>query len=510
MLEQSIKTGITLSQLLDGLAVVGPDLNCDVLAITDDSRQVTPGACFVAYPGAHTDGRYFIGDAIARGASVIIYENSSVLPHDVLCLLKEEHHQVSAIPLADCQQRLGVLGARFYGFPSQQMLGIGVTGTNGKSTVAYLIAAIYDQMQLKCGMMGTLGLGTVAELRPSPLTTLGALAMQKELATMVVEGAEAFAFEASSHGLSQARLNGVSIDTAIMTNVAMDHADYHGSRSAYIAAKEKLFAMARRHVVVNFDDPVSETFLHAADSGVDIIGYSTQGKHERWPTLHAQNIEATLSGVTFDLVSPYGDAKVMASLVGTFQVENILAAMCALLSTGHTFSHVVAAIAAISGVPGRMQVFGGGDLPHVVVDYAHTAHALEAALVNLKPFCQQQLWCVFGCGGERDPARRAGMGKVAERYSDQIVITNDNPRHEDPEVISKAIIDSLLCPWAATVELDRCAAIAYAIQSAKPGDVILVAGKGHETTQVIGDEALWHSDIEQVLSQLSVRGHHAL
>ncbi len=507
MLEHRITTGITLSQLLEGLTVVGPDLNCDILSITDDSRLVQPGGCFIAYPGERCDGRHFIKEAIDRGASVVIYENTSVLPHDVLQLLKADHHQVVAVPLSDCQQRLGLLGARFYGFPSQQMLGMGVTGTNGKSTVAYLIAAMQQRMEVVCGMIGTLGVGTVSDLQPNGMTTPDAMTMQKTLAAFMVGGAESFSFEASSHGLDQGRLNGTSIDIAVMTNVRMDHGDYHGSRAAYVAAKTKLFSMARRHIVVNFDDPISETFMHAADSGVDILGYATQSKHQNVPTLLAQNIQADLNGVRFQLRSPFGDAEIVSPLVGAFQVQNILAAMGALLCAGHALPDLVKAVADIPCVPGRMQVFGGGELPHVVVDYAHTEYALEAALTQLKPHCAHQLWCVFGCGGDRDPARRSGMGKIAERHSDQIVITNDNPRHEDPKAITKAIVDSLLCPWAATVEHDRGAAIAYAIAHAKVGDVILVAGKGHETTQVIGDEAMWHSDIEQVLSQLSVRGH---
>lgn len=496
------KPCVSISDWLKGYAVIGFDLNTEVTSLHTNSKEVESRGCFIALKGKSVDGRDCIPEAANRGAALVIYDPETAISPEIVDWLKNSSGDTVVIPVPNLPNVLSDLSSIFYQHPSQQMMGIGVTGTNGKSSVAYIIASAMTSQRRKTGYIGTLGYGSSNKLNSANMTTPNAVEFQKYLAEFVDKGFDSFVYEASSHGLALNRVSAVATDIAVMTNFGMDHADFHPTRDDYLKAKEKLFAMANRTIVLNLDDPYSEILIEKYPE-VEVIGYSTFKTHANVPTILASDIKTSLKGASFRVISKFGKANISINLSGLFQVENVMAALATLLIAGCDFEVACSSVADVNNIPGRMQWLSCHDGPDVCVDYAHNAASLEAVLSHIKSHVKGKIWCIFGCGGDRDKNRRHEMGRVAERYSDHIIITDDNPRSEDPEKIVNDILEGLLCKWAALVEHDRATAIAHAINNAEKGDVILIAGKGHETYQEVNGESIWFSDVEQALCYIN-------
>ncbi|MEP7062717.1 MAG: UDP-N-acetylmuramoyl-L-alanyl-D-glutamate--2,6-diaminopimelate ligase [Betaproteobacteria bacterium] len=448
-------------------------------SITADSRQVLPGCAFAAYRGRRVDGRDHIGEAVARGASAVLWDDGEHFAW-------KPEWQVANAPVPQLQAKLGEISSFVLGDPSQAMWVVGVTGTNGKTSCAQWIAAALDAPGKRCAVIGTLGNGFPGALQPSPNTTPDAAALQAELARLHRAGATSVVLEVSSHGLDQGRVNGVAFDVALFTNLTRDHLDYHATMAAYGNAKARLFAWpGLRMSVVNIDDAFGQ---HLADAirarGAPLMTYGRISGDVR-ATAVAMNDQ----GITLDVETPQGGGRLHAPVIGDFNVHNLLGTLAALLASDLPLVEALRALGNIHAPPGRMQRLGGQGKPIAVIDYAHTPDALEKALLALRTVVAEggELTCVFGCGGDRDPGKRATMGEIAARLADRIVITNDNPRSEDPQAIANAIAkgvrDAGNPRW--TVELDRATAIHDAVAAADLGDVVLIAGKGHETYQEI-------------------------
>ncbi|WP_374403447.1 UDP-N-acetylmuramoyl-L-alanyl-D-glutamate--2,6-diaminopimelate ligase [Niveibacterium sp.] len=467
-----------------------------------DSRAVEPGDVFLAYPGARSDGRRYIAEAVRRGAAAVLWERvgyhwdgAVVVPH---------------LGWEGLAHVAGDLASLVYGEPSRQLRLVGITGTNGKTSSSQWLARCFTALHERCGVVGTLGIGYPDALEEGLNTTPDALVLHAALANFVADGACAAAMEVSSIGLDQDRVAGAHFDTAVFTNLTRDHLDYHGSMEAYAAAKAKLFRWpALRAAVINLDDEFGLEL--AADCGGRLpltIGYTAGDCPEHLPAgvrpLVAADIHGTATGQRFTLMWSGMREEVEVGIVGRFNVSNLLAVAGSLLAAGHALDDVAGVLQALHAPPGRMQAIGGVMQPLVVVDYAHTPDALEQALKALRPAAQArggQLVCVFGCGGDRDPGKRPMMGAVATRLADRVVLTSDNPRSEDP----LAILDQIRAGAGATAVIvaDRDRAIAEAIVQAAPDDVILLAGKGHEPYQEVAGERHPFSDLEH--AQLALK-----
>lgn len=487
-----------ISQLVAGMA--SPIINEDFLVtgLCSDSRDVKLGNCFFALKGKSYDGRDYIADAIEQGASAIFIDTAT------------PYSQALTVPLitvTNLANRLGEIAARFYQYPSSKLTMIGITGTNGKTSTSQFIATALNRVSKRCGVIGTLGYGFPEQLLPSTHTTCNALILQRQIADIFDQGAEAIAMEVSSHALDQERIAGVSFDIGIFTNLTRDHLDYHGTMENYAAAKRKLFyAKDLKYAVINTDDPFGLTLAKELKDSLEIYcyGLSENKNNLGLPTINAHHINLNHKGVTAKISSPWGDGQFRSRLLGRFNISNLLAVFACLQLMNIPMEQSLECIANLHTVTGRMQMFGGGKQPLVVVDYAHTPDALMQVLLALREHTNGTLWCIFGCGGDRDRGKRPLMGQIAERYADQLVITDDNPRTEDPQQIVLDIRNGLLCPWAVEIEHDRGAAIAHVISCAQPGDVVLVAGKGHENYQLIGQERLAFSDSEHIQTQLKL------
>ncbi len=485
-----------LSELLPDQA---PTNTLPISGITNDSRNVRPGNIFFAYPGELSDGRDYIPEAIANGAAVIIYDSDKA---SVDTEISDTLVWIAATKVRELQ---GVVAARFFDDPSHQLNVIGVTGTNGKTSVTHFIAQALTQHRCACGVFGTLGNGLFPQLSRVQHTTQDAICLQGELFKLVSAGATHLVMEVSSHALAQSRVTGIRFDTAVFTQLGRDHLDYHGSMAVYRAEKEKLFYHpGLKHAVINGDDEFGRYLIKRYQDPLVIIDY---GLLKRKPLaaayLHAVDIQPENHGFQVTIESHYGSGQFFCPLLGEFNISNVLAAMGVLLQQGVDFNQVLNLCESLREIAGRMQVLGNDHQPQVVVDYAHTPDALQQVLSTLRSHCRGKLWCVFGCGGDRDTGKRAEMGKIAESLADHVVVTNDNPRTESPEAIAEAILSELLQPNEVQVILDRAEAIKRVVQSASVRDMILVAGKGHETEQIIGLQALPFNDVEQVMLALS-------
>ena len=501
--------GMDLADLLAGLADVGPAQNPSVRGLALDSRELEPGALFLAVAGTHRHGIEFAAEAEARGAAAVAWEPVGDID-EAHPALRERDLPVVAVP------RLGrwvsEIAARFYGHPSRELFVAGVTGTDGKTSVASFIAQALNAEDAPCGLLGTLGYGLYGRLAAGVHTTPDAVRLQRELAALRAAGATAVAMEVSSHALAQHRADAVAFDVAVLTNLSRDHLDYHGSLDAYAAAKQRLFRMpGLRHAVLNLDDALGQRLFEAADMTAEPLVYGLEPRalpasvRQLWAT----EVQATVDGLRLEIDGSWGRGRLETRLLGRFNAGNLLAAASVLLVRGLAFEEVLARLGRLQTVPGRMEPFGGGRRPLVVVDYAHTPRALEQALLALRPHTQGRLWCLFGAGGERDRGKRPLMGEIAERLADHVVISDDNPRHEDATAIVMDILGGMRRPDAAYVERDRARAIARAIAAARAGDLVLVAGKGHEDYQLVGDRRLHFSDREQVRRCLGEDDHAA-
>ncbi|KWA47034.1 UDP-N-acetylmuramoylalanyl-D-glutamate--2,6-diaminopimelate ligase [Burkholderia multivorans] len=474
-----------------------------------DTRSLRAGDVFVAYAVDGADNRAFVADALARGAAAVLYqpEGLAATPNAPVAL---------AVPALD--QLAGEIASGWYGDPSDGLLAIGVTGTNGKTSCTQWIAAALTALHQPCAIIGTLGSGMPGHLVPTGFTTPDAPQLQRSLAQLRDGGAQAVAMEVSSHALHQGRVNGTAFDIAVFTNLTQDHLDYHRTFEAYEAAKAKLFAWrGLRAAVVNRDDAAGRRLLEKLAGRVRTIAYGI-GDAQQAPDadreLVALDVRATATGTAFRLRSSWGDADVEVGTLGTFNVSNLLAVLGALLAADVPFDAALAEIARLEPVNGRMQRLGGrlqNDEPLVVIDYAHTPDALEKTLDALRPIAVARggrLICMFGCGGDRDATKRPLMGAIAERLADDVVVTSDNPRSEDPQAIIDQIVAGMTAPDRARRIEDRASAILQAVRGAAREDVVVLAGKGHEATQEIMGKKRAFSDQDHARLALAARATH--
>jgi UDP-N-acetylmuramoyl-L-alanyl-D-glutamate--2,6-diaminopimelate ligase len=496
------KPSISLSELVQGFFYLGKTPpSIEVTGLSMDSRALQKGDLFFACAGEHVHGKVFMGDAIANGACAVLWESS--IPK------REERQGVPVYGVPDLKQVIGPMAERFYGYPSRDLLVIGITGTNGKTSSAHYIAQALNQ-DARCGMVGTLGNGLFGKTEPGIYTTPDAVTLHQLFATMRDEGATRVVMEASSHGLDQGRVAGVSFDVAVLTNLTHEHLDYHGSLENYGRAKRRLFeTKGLKYAVINIDDNFGRELLVSMPGSVGTVSYGFKDEGLT-PSLLGSNLQLDKAGLCMHVESDWGKGDLRVPLLGRFNAENLLAALGVLLACGIGFDTALQRLSEIEAVPGRMSGFGGAaGQPLVVVDYAHTPHALEQALTELRVHTSGQLWCLFGCGGDRDRAKRPMMGKIAQQLADHVVVTQDNPRSEDPALIVADIFGGFEDADAVAVINDRAQAIAQVIAEAKPDDVVLVAGKGHERFQIINEARLPFSDADEVQKALAIRGRQA-
>ena len=463
---------------------VAPLRSPEIAGLTADSRQVRPGFLFAALKGAATDGRRFAAEAVARGAVAILTDDA-----DALALDDEAKRRVAIIADPNPQRRLALLASRFY--PRRPATLVGVTGTNGKTSIAHFTREIWQALGRKSASLGTLGWVAGAERHPGALTTPDPVALHRTLSELTERGVDCAAIEASSHGLAQFRLDGIEFAAAAFTNLTRDHLDYHGDMAAYRAAKERLFTALLAPdgtAVLNADSPEFAHFVALmAARGRKVIAYGTNAGAElrlvgRETRHDGQRISISLFGMLHHIE---------LKLIGEFQAMNVLAALGLTIATGSDVAKAAAALDALTTVPGRMQFIGEVNGAAVFVDYAHTPDALDTVLAAARPHATGRLAVVFGAGGDRDPGKRPMMGQVTTARADLVYVTDDNPRSEDPAAIRRAILAA--APGAEEIG-DRREAIFAATAALKPGDVLVIAGKGHESGQIVGRETLPFDD----------------
>ncbi len=466
--------------------------------LTADSRAVEKGDAFAAYPGERVDGRAFIGDAVDRGAGAVLFE-----PRDFRW---SPEWRAAHLGVHELRAKLGAIADVIYGRPSNALWVVGVTGTNGKTSCAQWIAQCFDTCGRRAAVLGTLGNGLVGALAPTQHTTPDAARVHELLAHFRAAGAEAVAMEVSSHGLDQGRVNAVAFDVALFTNLTRDHLDYHGTMSAYGAAKEKLFAWPTlRTSVINSDDMFGARLVDIAKAG----GHSVLTYGFGNADVKAVAMATNATGIALSVATPWGKGDVQTGLVGAFNGANLLGVLGVLLASGVRFNAALDALTHVVPPAGRMQLLGGNGEPRVVVDYAHSPDALAKVLEALRPAVAagHELMCVFGCGGDRDKGKRPVMGAIAGELADRVIVTTDNPRTEDPAEIASAVVHGIRNTtnrrW--TVTLDRGVAIRTAVAEAKPGDVVLIAGKGHEDYQERDGVREHFSDAEVAREALAAR-----
>ena len=453
-----------------------------------DSRLVQPGDCFIAVPGQSTDGRQYIAQALKNQAHYVLYDSDHYqLPSELIS------ETVIAVP--NLTHQLGDLASAFYQHPSKQMKVIGVTGTNGKTSVTHYLAQAFGLLKISCGVIGTLGFGLVnGEWQKGTHTTPNVIDLHKQLAALRKLGAEYAAIEVSSHALDQNRVAGVHFYTVVFTNLSRDHLDYHGTMENYAAAKRQLFAVPGiQYAVINSDEVLGRTLMADFSHQYDICSFSLQ-KRLMPNAITCSAITPVKQGFEVVVQTPRGEANFHTDLMGEFNIANLLVVLAVLLNENYSLLNIVKVLSNITAVPGRMRCLSAEQKASVVIDFAHTPDALEKVLLALRNQCRGQLFCVFGCGGDRDRGKRPLMAGAASAYADQIIITSDNPRTEKPEQIINDIVQGLSKSAHYYIELDRERAIAYAMAQATVDDLILVAGKGHETEQIIGTERLAFSD----------------
>ncbi len=459
--------------------------------ITSDSRKVQAGSLFLAYPGNESDGRNYIAEAIKKGASAVIWDSED-FEWNADWDIENKH-------IKQLRLQAGNIASQFYDEPSTKMWMIGVTGTNGKTSITQWLSQCFNHLGNKTAVIGTLGNGLPNQLSPSTNTTPDAVLLQELLADYVKQDVKTVAMEVSSHGLHQGRVRGVHFDVAVLSNLTRDHLDYHGTLEDYAAVKRRLFIENDLKVaVLNSDDDFGKEIEVALKAtGTSVLSYGIESGDVRATELHFENTH-----FAFYANTPFGNAPVKANLIGRFNVYNVLAVLATLLASKVSLDDAVEAIMHIQSASGRMQQLGGGNVPLVVVDYAHTPDALEKVLTALKVQAKAKVVCVFGCGGNRDTGKRELMGKIASEIADAVVVTSDNPRDEDPDKIIQEIIAGMHGSYA--VEADRAKAISIGIFSAKPNDIVLIAGKGHENYQEIAGKKHPFSDVEQAQSVLKI------
>jgi UDP-N-acetylmuramoyl-L-alanyl-D-glutamate--2,6-diaminopimelate ligase len=487
----------TLGQLMQGFADVASQDDVKVTGMTADSRMVNTGDLFIAYK--NPDTMAYVRSAIDAGASAVVIENEQ--------LADIPKHSVPVIALPQLCAQAGLIAARFFGHPSHDMNVIGVTGTNGKTTVSYLITQALDVINPgKSGLLGTLGYGPFNDICKGPNTTPEAVMLQNTFANLQQDKIDAVAMEVSSHGLEEYRITGVEFDIAVFTNLSRDHLDYHQTMENYAQSKRRLFSdYSIKKAVINLDDDLGRKLIAEFQNKMELVGYTLKPVSQNQLSVVSANIvSSNASGMTLEVNSPWGEGTLTSGLIGQFNASNLLASLSALCLSGISFSEALSALSKCSSVPGRMESFRQEGRPVVIVDYAHTPDALQQVLMDLQSQSSGKLVCVFGCGGDRDQGKRAEMGGIAEALADHIFLTNDNPRHESAEAIIEDIISGIKNHSCFTKELDRRNAIMAAIESASSNDVVLIAGKGHEDYQEIAGVRFPFSDrsiVQEILNQ---------
>jgi UDP-N-acetylmuramoyl-L-alanyl-D-glutamate--2,6-diaminopimelate ligase len=495
-----------LSRILHPFSIAADHLHCQGLTL--DSREVVNGDVFVAVSGYETDGRKYIGKAIEKGAIAVICETDDALDHG-----RVEDQIVPIIQFYQLKQNLSALAALAFDEPAQQLKVVGITGTNGKTSVSQIIASLLTQLGHKCGVIGTTGQGVWPALTETKNTTPDAIGIQQELATELAAKAQYCAMEVSSHGLDQKRVDGVNFEVAVFTNLTRDHLDYHQTMTAYAEAKFRLFTQpGLQTAVINIDDDTGREFRQRLlDKGLRVISYSSaQGVLDAGEYINAHDLQLTARGLSFAIDSSWGSADVAIDLLGEFNVANVLAAFASLLAMDFSLEDIVDAAKTLQPVSGRMEMFGGHNEVTAVVDYAHTPDALAHALSSLRQHCRGELYSIFGCGGDRDKGKRPMMGEIAERLSDKVVVTNDNPRSEDPQQIADDILAGCKQPQQIKVILDRRSAIEKTLRNANRDDIVLIAGKGHENYQIIKNKTQAYDErqfVAETLERMSGVSH---
>ena len=507
--------GVALGELLAGEHLSPASLPADVSSLRVkglqlDSRKLLSGELFIAFPGQLSDGRDYLSQAKAAGAVAALVESEGFASLDETLL--------PVIAIENLAHKVSAIAGRFYADPSVSLPIIGITGTNGKTTCTQLLAQLFALLGKPAGVIGTLGYGLLpsdetsakSALTDTGLTTPDAVSVQRILADLQDDGAAAVAMEVSSHSLDQGRVAGLHFTTAVFTNLTQDHLDYHQSMAAYQQAKTQLFhTPGLKNAIVNSDDEAGRVIIAelAASGTLSCYAYSCSQKEA---DIVACNPNFGPQGIHAQLTTPWGQGELRSRLQGEFNLSNLLAVIGAACVEGHALPAVLAAVEQLKPVPGRLEVVDAKALPVVVVDYAHTADALEKALTALRSACNGRLWCVFGCGGDRDQGKRAVMGAVAAKLADQLVVTSDNPRSEEALAIINDVLAGVGTVGAQVAKpevcVDRRAAIRFAVNNAAEQDVVLIAGKGHEDYQLINDQRLPFNDAIEARLALRDRG----
>ena len=501
MPQRADRKSILLADLLPAQSATDWARHQPVSSLALDSRDIKPNGLWLALQGTRRHALDYLEEARQRGAVAVIAEPAGAWDHDRIARLPA---QPRVLPLPGLRRHAGEIAARFFGQAAHALRVIGVTGTNGKTSVAHFLAQALST-RVPTGVMGTLGNGFPGDLEASPHTTLDAVRLHAALGRLVERGARAVAMEVSSHALDQGRVAGVPFHTAVFTNLSPEHQDYHADMQAYADAKARLFEGAGLSLaVLNVDDPVGAGLAKTVRRRAYTVAVGSRSSEIRLGDryLLLREIDARADGLRICCDSSWGSVELHSHLLGRFNAENLALALAVLLAWDMPLARAVTALEQIRPVPGRMMAFLAPNKPRVVVDYAHTPDALEKVLTSLREHVRGRLICVFGCGGDRDTSKRPQMGEIAQRLADRVVLTDDNPRSEDPANIVSGIQSGMPQPMSVHVEHDRAEAIQACIASAGPSDLVLVAGKGHEDFQEKDGQRLPFSDIEQVRAVL--------
>jgi UDP-N-acetylmuramoyl-L-alanyl-D-glutamate--2,6-diaminopimelate ligase len=491
----------SLAKLLAGLASLPRDV--EVSDLTQDGRGARPGCAFLAVRGTNEHGLMFAPQAVANGARAVLWEPA---PSAAVPDLPSE---IVVAPVEHLREHASAIAGRFFGEPSAALSVAGVTGTNGKTTCAYLLAQALERAGRPAAYMGTIGTGRPDSLVASSLTTGDAITVQRTLSQLKGHGADGVAMEVSSHALDQFRVGAVNFRTAAFTNLTRDHLDYHGTMDAYGAAKSRLFSRPELvSRVINVDDAFGRQLaLDPRGRGRLIVTTRTHHSHLRAAAgfVRAMHVKLSTRGIELEFDSSWGTGALTCPLVGDFNIDNLLTVIAVLLDWEVDLETAIRVLNGVHAAPGRMETFGGAGEPLAVVDYAHTPDALRKALQSARAHCTGRLSLVFGCGGDRDAGKRPLMGEIAAELADDIVITDDNPRTESPQAIVQGIAAGIPAGKPFRIEHDRGRAIREALIGAAPGDIVIVAGKGHEDYQIVGTERRAFSDQRTVVAALGAR-----
>ncbi len=496
--------GMPLSELLAGFSTQQVVPTIPICDIASNSAAVTANSAFIALPGMRTNGIDYAIDAVKAGAVAVIYDATDEYSLKRIPLLRKQI-ETCWVGIEQLERANGHIVSRFFGDPAQAMTIVGVTGTDGKSSVTHLLTQALTRIGKSCASIGTLGYGVGNQLTPGSLTTPDVVSLQSRLHQFRQQRCEYVVMEVSSHALEQYRVNGCDFDIAVLTNLGRDHLDYHGDHANYAAAKARLFhdfKLSGR--VVNLDDGFGRQLIDSVERD-NLLRYSVTQQQGVEVEVSLIASEKTVNGQNIRASTPLGEVTAVTALLGYFNIENTLACIATLVALGLDHNEIELALKDLTPIPGRMEKFSGaGARAPALVDFAHTEQALRACIAAAREHCAGQLWCVFGCGGDRDRGKRPGMGRAVEELADRVVITDDNPRNESPQKIVAEILAGLQQPDKASVVHNRQAAIEYALSQAGADDLVVIAGKGHEQEQIVGNERRPFSDRHVVARLLQV------